>query len=138
MVCLWEGRTAVWWQITQRADEALAATLASPPVQGARRLQRTTKTGAWPTVQTSTVNGTEMGAQEWRDAPFLRYGLEPPDLPKYCDGCNTKFTICHTLECKRGGLVTARHKELQDGVSDLAGKYFTPSHMRDDLLIFTG
>ena len=84
------------------------------------------------------MNGTEIGAQEWRDALFLLYGLDPPDLPKYCDGCNAKFTIPHALGCKRGGLVTARHNELWDGVADLAGKEFTTSHVRDDPLIFVG
>ena len=89
-------------------------------------------------MQPSTVNGTDLGAQEWRDALFLRYGLEPPDLPKYCDVCNAKFTIYHALDCRRVGLVTALHNELQYGVADLAGKAFTPSHMRDEPPIFTG
>ena len=31
-----------------------------------------------------------------------------------------------------------RHNELRDGVADLSGKYFTPSHLRNDPLIFTG
>ena len=70
----------------------------------------------------STVNGTELGSQEWRDALFLRYVLDPPDLPKYCDGCKARFSISHALECKKGGLVTARHNELRDGVADLAYK----------------
>ena len=89
-------------------------------------------------MQPSTVNRTELGAQEWRDALFLWYALDPPDLSKYCDGCNAKFIICHTLDCKRGGLVTARHNELRDEVSDLAGKAFTLSHVRADPLIFAG
>ena len=72
------------------------------------------------TVQPSMVNMTKMGAQEWRDALSLRYGLYPPDLPKYCDSCNAKFTICHALNCKRGGLVTAHYNELQDKVIYLA------------------
>ena len=63
-------------------------------------------------VQLYTVNGTELGAQEWRDALFLRYSLDPPDLPKYCDGCNAKLTIFRDLDCNRGGLVTACHNEL--------------------------
>ena len=96
------------------------------------------KTGAWLTVQPFTVNGTDLGAQEWRDALFLRYVLDPPDLPEYCDGCNAKFTFCHALDSKRGGLFTACHNELRDGVADLAGKSFTPSHMRNDPLIFAG
>ena len=99
---------------------------------------RAAKTGAWLAMLTSTVNGTELGTQEWRDALFLRYGLDPPDLPSHCDGCDAKFTISHTLDCKKGGLFTARHNELRDGVSDLAGKAFTPAHVRDDPLIYSG
>ena len=86
-------------------------------------------------MQPCTVNGTDLGVQEWQDAAFLRYGLEPPDLPKYCDRCNARFSICHALDCKMGGLVTAHHNELRDRVADLAGKAFTPSHMRNDPLI---
>ena len=89
-------------------------------------------------VQPSTVNGTELGAQEWRDTLFLRYGLDPPDLPTHCGGCNAKFTVCHALNCKRGRLFMARHNELCDKVADLAGKAFTPSHVRDDPLILAG
>ena len=86
----------------------------------------------------STVNGTELGAQEWRDVFFLRYGLDPPDLPLHCDGCDAKFTISYALDCKKGGLVTACHNELCDGVADLAGKAFTPAHVRDNPLINPG
>ena len=32
----------------------------------------------------------------------------------------------------------ARHKELRDRVADMAGKAFTPSHVRDDPLIYSG
>ena len=112
--------------------------LEGAPVQQARRMQRAAKTRAWLTVLTSTMNDTELGAQKWRDALFLRYGLEPPDLPLQCDGCDAKFTIRHALDCKKGGLVTARHNELRDGVADLAGKAFTPAHVRDDPLIYSG
>ena len=89
-------------------------------------------------MQPSTVNGTDLGLQECRDAALLCYGLDPPDLPKYCDGCNARFSICHALDCKWGGLVTARHNELCDRVADLAGKDFTPSHVRSNSLIYQG
>ena len=78
------------------------------------------------TVKPYTVNGTELGAQKWRDALFLLYGLETPDLPNYCDGCNFKLLICNALDCKRGGIVTSRHNELWDRVAELAVKSFTP------------
>ena len=32
----------------------------------------------------------------------------------------------------------ARHNELRDGVADLSGKAFTPSHVHDEPLIFAG
>ena len=105
------------------------------PVLQACRMQRAAKTRAWLTVLPSTVNGAELGAQEWRDALFLRYGLDPPDLPTYCNRCKARFTISHSLECKKGGLVTARQNDLRDGVAYLAGKAFTHSHVRDDPLI---
>ena len=89
-------------------------------------------------VQPSIVNGTELGTQECQDFIFLQYGLELTDIPHYCDGCNATFSIINYLDCKWGGLVTSRHNKLRDGVVDLSGKSFTPSHMRDGLLIFAG
>ena len=53
-------------------------------------------------------------------------------------GCGAAFTICHTLDCKNGGLVMECHNELRDGVSNVAGKAFTPAHLRDDPILFTG
>ena len=120
------------------AEEALTAALEGPPVLQARQMRRAAKTGSWLTVLPSTVNGKELGSQEWRDALFLRYGLEPSDLPKYSDGCEALFTISHAHYRKKGGLVTARHNKLRDGVADLAGKAFTPSHVRDDPSIYSG
>ena len=89
-------------------------------------------------MQPYTVNGTELGAHEWRDALFLRYGLDPPDLPTHCDGYHVKFMISHTLDYKRGDLITARRNELCDKVADLEGKDITPSHVRNDPLIYSG
>ena len=122
----------------QRAEAALTAALEGAPVQQARRMRQAAKTGTWLTVLLSTVTGTEMGSQEWHDALFLRYGLEPPNLPSHCDGCDAKFSISHAVDCKKGGLVTARHNELRDGLADLAGKAFTPAHVRDNPLIYSG
>ena len=111
------------------------ASLEGALILQARRMRRATKTGAWITVLPSTVNGTELEDQELRGALFLRYGLEPPELSTHCYGCKARFTISHALDCKKGGLVTARHNELREGVADLAGKAFTPAPLRDDPLI---
>ena len=136
--CLREGSTALGKRSVLLAEEDLAETLAGCVVQGAHQLQRAPNTGAWLTVQPSTINGTELGAQEWRDALFLRYGLDPLELPHHCNGCNATFSICHVLDCKWGVLDTARHNEIRDGVVDLSGEAFTPSHVRDNPLIFVG
>ena len=109
LACLQEGRMAVRKWSVLLAEEALTETIARYPVQGTRQLRRVKKTWACITVQPSTVNGTELGAQEWRDALFLQYVVDLPELPHYCDGCSTNFSICHALNCKRGGLVTARN-----------------------------
>ena len=37
-----------------------------------------------------------------------------------------------------GSFVMACHNELRDGVADLASKAFTPAHVRDDPLIYSG
>ena len=44
----------------------------------------------------------------------------------------------HSLDCKKGILVTAHHNEICDGVADLANKAFTPTHVHDGPLIFEG
>ena len=138
LACLREGWTAVGRRGQIRAEEALTAALEGALVLHARRLQQAKNTGAWLTVQPSTVNGTEMGAHEWHNALFLRYGLDPPDLPTYCDEYQAKFSISHTVDCKKGGLITVRYNKIRDGVSDLSGKAFTPSHVRNNPIIYSG
>ena len=138
MTCLQEGRAEVWRRGQQWAEEAMEATLEGSPVQFAHQLKWATKTGGWLTVQPCTLNGTDMEAQEWRVTLFLRYGLDPLDLPTHCDGCNVKFTISYALDCRRGGLVAARHNELRDEVAGMAGKVFTNSHVRNNPLKYSG
>ena len=58
------------------------------------------------------------------------WGLQP--IPQE----EARFSISHTLDCKKGSLVTARHNELRDGVVYLSGKAFTSAHVRNDPLIY--
>jgi hypothetical protein len=102
-----------------------------------RTILRGKETSQWLLVLPSTVNGTELSAQEFRDALLLQYARCPPDLPIQCDGCQQKFSVRHALECKRGGLVISRHNEIRDELSDLASKAFFPSAVRDEPRIHT-
>ena len=99
------------------------------------RIQRTR---AWLSVLPSTVNGTELGAQEWRYFLFLRYSINPPEFLDHCDGCRPEFSIRHVLGYNKGCLLTACYNELHDGFADLSSKSFTPMHMPGDPKIFTG
>ena len=96
--CLQVGRIAVQQRVVKRAEEAVTAALEGGAVLQAHYMRRAAKTGAWLTVLPSTVNGSELGDQEWRDALFLRYGLDTPELPNYCDGCEARFSISHSLD----------------------------------------
>ena len=55
-----------------------------------------------------------MNSNQFRDAISLRYGKQPTNLPSICDADGEGFTVCHALNCKKGGLVTFRHNELRD------------------------
>ena len=41
-------------------------------------------------------------------------------MPSYYDGCSLAFSLSHTLNCCKGGLVTKCHNEVRDAVGDLA------------------
>jgi hypothetical protein len=75
---------------------------------------------------------------EFRDALLLRYARCPPDLPSHCNGCLQKFSVCHALKCKTGGLVISRHNEIRDELSDLAAKALSPSSVSDEPKIHNG
>ena len=42
------------------------------------------------------------------------------------------------MDYEKGGLITIRHNELFDWVSDLEDKAFNPSHVSDNPLIYSG
>ncbi len=117
-------------------SDAKLATILSPLSNDRRRtIKRGQHTGAWLSALPSPVNGTELSAQEFRDAVSMRYGITPSDLPAFCDGCDARFSLQHALGCKKGGLVIFRHNEIRDELIHLAGKAFTPSAVRDEPLI---
>ena len=97
-----------------------------------------TKMGAWITMFPFTVNGMDLGDQEWSDSLYLHYCIYTPDFPTHCNGFNFSFSICYALDYNKGGLIMTHCNDLCDGFADLSGKFFTPSHVRDDPLIYPG
>ena len=55
-----------------------------------------------------------MSSTEFRDALALRYGRTPTSFATHCDADGEEFTVCHALNCEKGGLVTLRHNEQHD------------------------
>jgi hypothetical protein len=126
----------VFAELSKRKDalysKRLASSLVPMPTDTRRTIRRGMETGMWLTLAPSTVNGTELSAQEFRDHLFLRYDMRPPDLPTHCDECSAKFDMCHTLQCKKGGLVIMRHNKIKDELCDLLTKALVPSAVRDE------
>ncbi len=77
-------------------------------------------TGAWLTVKPSARNDTALSPREFRDGLAMRYGKPLIHLPSTCDGCGSKFSVDHGLNCPNGGNVIQRHNELRDAVGQLA------------------
>ena len=89
----------------------LGEAMTAAPTLDVCQLRRGTNTGAWLTMLPSTVNGKELGDQEWGNSLFICYIIEPPDLPSHCYGYNSKFSIFDSLDFNNGGLITNHHNE---------------------------
>ena len=66
-----EGREDIRRQHVDATETALGEAWAAASNTGKQRLGRLQQTGAWLSVLPSTINGTELGAQEWRYSLFL-------------------------------------------------------------------
>ena len=132
------GREDIRRRNAEEAETALGEAWAAAFKTDTQWLGTIKRMGELLTVRPLTLNWADLEAQEWRYSLFLHYVIKPPELPSYCDGCGTYFFICHPPYFQKGGLITARHNEIRDGVANLAVKAFTPAHMRKDPTIFTG
>ena len=131
------GREDIQWKNEEAAETTLGESQATASNMDTRRMKKIQRMGAWLSVVLSTVNGTELVDHEWIDFLLLSYGINPPDLLDHCGGYRDELFICNALECKKCGIITARHNKLLYGVTDLAGKAFTPTYMHVDPNCFT-
>ena len=72
--------------------------------------------------------------REFRDDLMLRYARVPSNIPTSYDSCVEfkKFDVNHALDCKKGGLVTARHDGIHDELRDPLAHVVSPSRIRYD------
>jgi len=106
-------------------------TLMSPQMQ--RSIIRST--GAWISVIPSNVNGMTLSRMEFRDSMKLIFGLVIDDLPQRFDGCNSKFSKMHAIQCNKGGLMIGRHDEIRDELHYLATMATNSMSVRNEPII---
>ena len=75
-----------------------------------------------------------MSPDEFRDAMAIRYYFGPKGIPNTCDGCGEDFDLNHELNCKKGGLVTARHNKARDLNCDLCSLAGLPQITSEPIL----
>ena len=83
-------------------------------------LHNQTSLSHWLTALPVMKDGFHLSANEFRNAICLRYMKPLLQLPSHCDGCGSPFSTSHTLDCRRGGLITQRHNEIRDLIPDLS------------------
>jgi hypothetical protein len=100
-----------------------------------RRLKRTKETGIWLSVFPSTLNGTDLSRDEFRDNIRIRLGLAPKGTEIECDGCGKPWSLAHSQICSKGGLVTMRHDDLKEEFMSLCKQAFRPSKVYGEPII---
>ena len=61
---------------------------------------------------------------EFRDAIYLRYGWEPPNLPITC-GCGAQFNVAHAMQCMLGGFRGIMHNEVNYVFKELGSRMWS-------------
>ena len=103
-----------------------------------RTIGRGRDTGSWLSTRASSVNGTHLGNQEFKDALRMRFAKDPKGLQDKCDGCGAKFDLEHSLHCKTGGLIHGRHDDLSRELMSLAAYAVGECNVRAEPLINPG
>jgi hypothetical protein len=133
-----ETKTAAKKQKTANNEAEFNRILKDLPKIQQGPIKRARETGQFLSVMPSTIHGTDLSADEFRDGIMYRYYMEPNNLQKSCDGCGAKFSLIHAVTCMKGGLIIARHDEIRDELCDIGSKAFTPSAVRDEPNIHIG
>ena len=89
----------------------LSALLPGLPSLTSHAVQRAvdSHTSGWLNVLSLAHHHFDLSAQQFCDALCLRYHRPLSLMPASCDGCGGDFSLTHTLECRKGSLVTQCH-----------------------------
>jgi hypothetical protein len=92
------------------------------------------KCSTWLSVFPTNDNYFAMSPDEFRDAMAIRYHFGFKEIQNICDGCGDDFDLNHALNCKKGGLVTARHNEARDLNCDLCSLAGLPQIVSEPII----
>lgn len=81
--------------------------------------------GSWLSVLPCAKNNAVLSPREFRDGIALRYQKPLMQLPSLCDGCGSRFSVDHGLNCPNGGNLIERHNEIRDLAGQLASLAFS-------------
>ena len=121
-----------------REEAHLARDMVNENNRGKLRLGRGKVAGSWLMVVPYLLNGATLLADEFRDNLIIRFGLVPLALRLTCNRCREKLSLDNSLQCKKGGLFTARHNNVPDEWGDPCAATFTPSAVAHKPLINYG
>ena len=103
--------------------ESIDSTLPSDLLRSVNQ-SRDKGASSWLTAVPLVDQGLVLNKQEFRDSLRLRYNMPLSDLPSKCV-CGEKYTVCHALSCKKGGVVAQRHDGVRNLLTLLIGKVCT-------------
>ena len=83
---LWEARGEIRSYHVHNSQAALEEAMSALPMLDTCQLKRVTNMWEWHNMLPSTVNGTDLVAQEWHNSLLLCYIIDPLDLHPHCDG----------------------------------------------------
>ena len=85
-----------------------------------RILEATTEKGAsnWLNALPLKEHDFYLNKSTFWDTLYLRYDIQLPRMPMNCV-CDSKYSIEHALNCKKGGFVNIRHNDVRDFTAHL-------------------
>ena len=81
--------------------------------------------------------GFTLNNEQFWESIHIRYGWEIKNVPTTCV-CGSKFTIDHSMSCKKGGFITLRHNNIRDITAKKFGEICKDVAVEPVLLQLTG
>ena len=89
-------------------------------------------------VVTNILNDMNLSDEGLGDNLRLHFGPELQGIRYRFNDCGEKLTVEHDMQCRKGGLVVVRHKDVSDELGELHEVALTPKNVSHKTLIIYG